>query len=390
MKIKRNGEYTNFVSTVRSYQTRLLDQKTVLLSTLDHFEHLCAYIAWREVGGNIFVQSPLSPKAHKDYFQELIPTLDYTDTIFMPSSGTTAMPKIIANNKDYYDLVANISQDWLGWNKDSVFMNFVPAPTSGFWHAFMPAVVETDSEIVLGSMETIQENLYEEASHMVMVPGLLDMLRLKNLDVDLSKYDTFAVGSAQVLDRHVDFIFDKGCKEFTHVYGITEGGVPALYNKTRHACEDSRCLKLTNDYGIETQLDDKGELLIKGSTLCNNISELGTEDGWYRTGDLFETVGENIRFLGRTNDIVKVNGYKCNLNYVESIIENEPGVTESIAVVKNRLGTDYIEVQYVGNIKNITELQHELESLLPSNNVPRKFIKIDKVPRNTLNKKIRS
>lgn len=389
MKIKRNGEYLNFNGLVRSYKTRLIDQKTVLLSTLDHFEHLCAYVAWREVGGNIFVQSPLAPQAHKDHFEKIIPTLDYENTIFIPTSGTTSVPKIIANDMGYYDIVANISKDWLGWNKDSVFTNFVPAPTSGFWHAFMPAVVDTDSEIILGSMDTMQDNLNQDASHIVMVPGLVDMLRIRNFNVDLSKYDTVAVGSAQVLDRHVNYIFEKGCSEFSHVYGITEAGVPTLRNKTTHACEDSRCLQFTNEYGIQTRLDN-GELLIKGSTLCNNIEELGTEDGWYRTGDLFEEVGNNIRFVGRTNDIVKLNGYKANLLVIENTIEELTGIKECVAIPRNRVGTDWVELQYVGNIGDTSKLKNQLQDLLPPCNIPKKFTKIDAVPRNTLNKKIRS
>jgi acyl-coenzyme A synthetase/AMP-(fatty) acid ligase len=335
------------------------------------------------------LQSPLAPKAHKDYFETLIPTLDYENTIFIPTSGTTSVPKIIANDMGYYDIVANISKDWLGWNKDSVFTNFVPAPTSGFWHAFMPAVVDTDSEIILGAMDTMQDNLNEDASHIVMVPGLVDMLRIRNFNVDLSKYDTVAVGSAQVLDRHVDYIFDRGCKEFTHMYGITEAGVPTLRNKTTEACSDSRCLQHTNEYGIETQLDN-GELLIKGSTLCNNIEELGTENGWYRTGDLFEEVGNNIRFVGRTNDIVKLNGYKANLLVIENTIEELADIKECVAIPRNRVGTDWIELQYVGNIGNIEKLKNQLTNILPPCNIPKKFTKIDAVPRNTLNKKIRS
>lgn len=389
MKIKRNGKYLEFSSKVNAYKVALRKNKYVTLNTLNHLEHICAYLAWQEVGGNIFVQSPLIPQAHKDYFADLIPSLDYENTILIPTSGTTKLPKIIANDNTYYTTVANISKDWLGWNNNSVFMNFVPAPTSGFWHAFMPAVVDTNSEIVLGSMDTIQENLYEDASHTVMVPGLLDMLRIRNIDLDLSKYDTFAVGSAPVLDRHVEYIFNKGCKEFTHLYGITEGGVPTLYNKTTSACEDSRCLRHTNEHGIETRLSNEGELLIKGSTLCNNIEELGTDEGWYHTGDLFEEVKSNIRFIGRTNDIIKINGYKTNLLTVESTIEDLSGIKECIAVPQNRMGTDWIELQYVGDISNVNQLKKQLSALLPAYSIPKKFTKIDAVSRNTLNKKIR-
>jgi len=241
MIIIDKGLSVNFNEIVKKYKNELRTKKTILLSTLDHVEHLSAYIAWREVGGNILIQSPLAPKLHKDYFAEILPTLDYENTIFMPTSGTTSIPKIIANDMGYYDIVANISKDWLGWNKDSVFMNFVPAPTSGFWHAFMPAVVDTDSKIIIGQKETLQIDLFTDASHIVMVPAMIDILRIRKLDVNFAKYDTVAVGSAQVLDRHVEYIFDNGCKEFTHLYGITEGGVPTLRNKTTSPSIDSRC-----------------------------------------------------------------------------------------------------------------------------------------------------
>lgn len=388
MIIIDNGLSVNFNEIVKKYKNELRTKKTILLSTLDHVEHLSAYMAWREVGGNILIQSPLAPKLHKDYFAEILPTLDYENTIFMPTSGTTSIPKIVANDMGYYDIVANISKDWLGWNKDSVFMNFVPAPTSGFWHAFMPAVVDTDSKIIIGQKETLQIDLFTDASHIVMVPAMVDMLRIRKLDVNFAKYDTVAVGSAQVLDRHVEYVFDNGCKEFTHLYGITEGGVPTLRNKTSSPSIDSRCLQHTNEYGIETRLEN-GELLIKGSTLCNNIEELGAQDGWYRTGDLFEEVGDKIMFVGRTNDIVKINGYKANLLVIENTIEELTDIEECVAIVCNRLGSDYVELQYVGEIGNTSKLVNQLSVLLPPCNIPKRFIKIDKVPRNTLNKKIR-
>ena len=389
MKIKRNGQYIQFSNLVNEYKNSLRRQKTVVLNTFDHLDHICAYLAWREVGGNIFVQSPLVPQSYKDHFNKILPTLDYTNTTLIPTSGTTKMPKIIANDMGYYDIVSTITKDWLSWSKDSVFMNFVPAPTSGFWHAFMPAVVETNSEIILGSMDTFQENLNETASHLVMVPGLVDISRIRNLDLDLAKYDTFAVGSAQVLDRHVEYIFDKGCKKFTHVYGITEGGVPSLRNTTTHSSIDSRCLKHTNQYGIETKLDKNGELLIKGATLCSNIEELGTENGWYKTGDLFETVGNNIKFVGRTNDIIKLNGYKTNLLLIESIIEDITNITECIVIPNNRVGIDFLELKYVGDIGNIDLLKEKLSEVLPQNSIPKRYTAVSVIPRNTLNKKLR-
>lgn len=389
MEIKKQGFYIKFSDKVKYYRSQLKNTKTLLLSTLDHLEHICAYVAWQEVGGNIFVQSPLMPQAHKDYFKERIANLDYEDTVFIPTSGTTSMPKIIANDKKYFETTSKITIDYLNWNKDSKFINFVPAPTSGFWHAFMPAVVHTDSEITLGSIENLRYDLLVDASHLVMVPALVDIIKNKIPTQDFSKFDTIGIGSAQVLDRQVNFLFDNGCKELTHIYGITEAGVPLLHNKSTSASLESRLLTLCNDYGIQTKLKNN-ELLIKGATLCNNVEELGTDEGWYRTGDLFEEVNNKILFKGRINDIVKINGYKTNLLAIENLVEELTNITECIAVPKIKLGVEYLQLNYVGDIGNTHSLKNKLSTLLPKYNIPKKFTKIDKVPRNTLNKKIRS
>ncbi|MGH2569828.1 MAG: AMP-binding enzyme, partial [bacterium] len=43
-------------------------------------------------------------------------------------------------------------------------------------------------------------------------------------------------------------------------------------------------------------------------------------DGWYCTGDLVETDGEWIRFLGRASDVINVGGEKVFPQEVESVI----------------------------------------------------------------------
>jgi acyl-CoA synthetase (AMP-forming)/AMP-acid ligase II len=55
-----------------------------------------------------------------------------------------------------------------------------------------------------------------------------------------------------------------------------------------------------------------------------------TSDGWFRTGDLVETDGDYIRFLGRDSDLINVGGRKVYPAEVESVIAGLPNVEEVV------------------------------------------------------------
>jgi acyl-CoA synthetase (AMP-forming)/AMP-acid ligase II len=76
-----------------------------------------------------------------------------------------------------------------------------------------------------------------------------------------------------------------------------------------------------------------------------NVELPETPDGYFRTGDLGELVGDGtLRFQGRTRDIIKKGGYLVSLREIEVVAESHPLVDEAVAVpvTHDFYGEDYV------------------------------------------------
>ena len=132
-------------------------------------------------------------------------------------------------------------------------------------------------------------------------------------------FNKICCGASQILDRHVNYVFDNGGKAFNNLYGATEIGSPVLSHLTYEKSEYSKWLLVD-----ELCEFDNGELVYNK----------------HRTGDKFIIEDDMIKYVGRTNDIVKINGYTCNLLDIENIIEEHIGQGMALAIPKNKMGTD--------------------------------------------------
>lgn len=393
MKITQNGiDITkNFTDRINFYKQEFNSKNCVVLNTMDYTEHFSSYLAWLEVGGNIFVINPLESKKNHEYFYSLVDTFECKDSLIIPTSGTTGRPKLAITGKKHHDLAQKMTIDIMQWNSNVSYINYAPAPNSGFWRMFMPAAVASGCHFILGSVPTIMQDIETGANQIGLVTPLIDMVRSRFGNVDMSKFDVVAAGASQVLKRHTDYLFQNGMKKFVQIYGINEAGAPSLsYTTSKH---DENCfgLRVMSEYGIEWKLTSEGELLMKGPMLCENIETFGlTSDGWYATGDIFENVdGELLKYRGRTNEILKINGYKTNLIEIETVAEEKTTLGDCIAVPRKMQGIDFIELMYTGNIENKEFVNTIFEDNLPKYGIPKKLTKIKAVPRNSLSKKIR-
>jgi len=85
-----------------------------------------------------------------------------------------------------------------------------------------------------------------------------------------------------------------------------------------------------------------GELRVKGATIFSGYwrapeinARAFDEDGWFRTGDLFELAGDDLqylRFVGRLKDIVIRGGMNISSEEIESHLVAHPAVAEAAIV----------------------------------------------------------
>ena len=154
--------------------------------------------------------------------------------------------------------------------------------------------------------------------------------------------------------------------------------------------------------GDDNQIATRGEIYISGDRLSEGylnradlnkikfISKtvLGKSVKYYRTGDLALEKNGELYFLGRGDSQVKFNGYRIELEGIESITISHPGIMRSIVFVDNT--SDYPKlINFLEPIEPVppelengilSEVKKLAESLLPFYMVPSKFVLISKTP----------
>jgi len=110
-------------------------------------------------------------------------------------------------------------------------------------------------------------------------------------------------------------------------YGLTEIGI--LHSRSRSA--DSLWVRVGGE-GFETKVVD-GRLWVRARTAMLgylNAPNPFDADGYLDTGDLVETDGEWVRFLGRRDDVINIGGSKVYPSRVEDVLLAMDGVLDAV------------------------------------------------------------
>jgi amino acid adenylation domain-containing protein len=101
----------------------------------------------------------------------------------------------------------------------------------------------------------------------------------------------------------------------------------------------------------------------------------------YRTGDLarFSADGE-IEFLGRTDDQVKLRGFRIEPGEIEAALAGHPAVREAAVVVREERLAAYVVPAGPGPGPEAGELRDALRRVLPEHMVPADFTLVDALP----------
>ncbi len=105
----------------------------------------------------------------------------------------------------------------------------------------------------------------------------------------------------------------------------------------------------------------------------------------YRSGDLARRLesGE-LEYLGRIDDQVKIHGFRIELGEIEAVLNQQPGVSDAVVVVREDNPGDKRLVAYIiapNHPSNLTDtLKTHLASQLPDYMIPAHFIPINTLP----------
>jgi amino acid adenylation domain-containing protein len=100
----------------------------------------------------------------------------------------------------------------------------------------------------------------------------------------------------------------------------------------------------------------------------------------YRTGDLARWHPDGtLGFLGRTDDQVKVRGFRIEPGEIEAALRGVPGVTQAVVLARDDRLIGYV-VPAPGTTPQPAELRDRLTAELPQHMVPSAFVVLDRLP----------
>ncbi len=350
------------------------------------------------------------------------------------TSGTTGVPKGVPRSHNHWIAVAGAGYEAMKVGPGDVLLNPFPlinmasiggitmcwltsAGTMVLHHPFDPGVY-------------LKQIATERPSLTIAPPAVLNML-LQNeallASVDLSSLRVIASGSAPLAPAMVRGFQEKLGIIVVNVFGSNEGmsfitGEGDMPDPDKRASLFPRRGTYQRPYGegrapnIESRLVPpgggdpieadgvSGELQIRGPTLFegyhnapDRTAEAFTDDGWFRTGDLFEIAegGDFYRFVGRCKDLIIRGGVNISPEEIDQLLGGHPLLAEACVfslpdpTMGERIGLAYVP-RGEGDV-GIGEVADYLRGHdLAVFKLPERLFRFDALPRNVTNKVMRS
>jgi acyl-coenzyme A synthetase/AMP-(fatty) acid ligase len=375
------------------YRQALRSQQTVIINSPDHTEHIAAFWAWQDTPGKILIVNPLlSTKGQQYIINSADNYQEVNDAVFFHTSGTTGRPKIVQHGRSQFSVFAAMSTKMFQPDSATKFLSVMPPFASGFWQAFLPIFYQNGFELHLSSLDKLVQDLTSTDFDVTFwVPNLVDYLQNSHHPVSFDSFRCIYLGGSVAKNQNFEFLFNNGASTCGVGYGTTETGSPLLcrsFTKDNQFYEYTNLIPLAD--GVKFQIQNQ-ELWVQSPSLCDNFKIYDHVDDWRCTGDLWDQQGDLIKFIGRKDDIVKVNGFHANLLAIEAWWEDHGSVGECIARVKSIGGSDYIELVHTRGLTQADQanLKSQAQEIFSKFSIPAKFTLVDAIPKTAMGKKQR-
>jgi malonyl-CoA/methylmalonyl-CoA synthetase len=145
--------------------------------------------------------------------------------------------------------------------------------------------------------------------------------------------------------------------------------------------------------GVSVRIED-GELLVRGPNVFagywrrdDATAKAFTSDGFFRTGDLAAVSDDGyITLLGRRSDLIISGGFNIYPREIEELLLEQQGVREAaVAGVADDIRGE-VPVAFIAGDFDAAELDRVCREQFASFKVPRRFVKVESIPRTALGK----
>jgi malonyl-CoA/methylmalonyl-CoA synthetase len=145
--------------------------------------------------------------------------------------------------------------------------------------------------------------------------------------------------------------------------------------------------------GVSVRIED-GELLVRGPNVFAGYwrrpeatASAFTSDGFFRTGDLATIASDGyLTLLGRKSDLIISGGFNIYPREIEELLLEQRGVTEAAVVGVADAVRGEVPVACIAGEFDAEELENVCREQLASFKVPRRFVRVESIPRTALGK----
>jgi len=350
------------------------------------------------------------------------------------TSGTTGTPKGVPRSHNMWMATAQSVSEASGYQSGERLLNPFPLVNMAAIGGFLYAAASLGCSLVLhhpldpqGYLAQLQQ---EQIQFTIAPPALLNQLAHRPelwSAFDFSALRAIGSGSAPLSPEMIQIFEQTYNKPIVNFYGSNEGislystpdttpsvllrascfprfGEPNLpwqgYTQTA-----SRSQLIDPDSGqIITRPGIPGELCIDGPTVFDGYvgidnADLFTQSGYFRTGDLVEICGESAqyyRIVGRCKDIINRGGMKISPSELDTLLELHPGVAEAAVcgypdpILGERVCACIVNAPNQPRVSLASLCAFLTEQGVATFKLPERLRHLDTLPRNPMNKVIRS
>lgn len=355
-------------------------------------------------------------------------------TIFW-TSGTEARPKGVPRDHNHWLVNGRMVVELSELQDGETLLNPFPLVNIASFGLVTPWLLQCGTLVLHHPFDLeifLRQIGEEQVNYTIVAPSILNMV-LKTpelLDIsDLSSLRAIGSGAAPLSPWMIEEFWNRFQIHICNIYGSSEG--PTLFSAHYHVPDPQERARYFPRMGVEgihwdgatasmvqTRLVDPeteeeitttgrvGELRSQGAHVFSgyyNLPEITKnafdDQGYYRTGDLFELAGEGevplyYRFVGRCKDIIVRGGMNISPAELDDLLVGHPAFRDAAAVgiPDEALGERVCAVVVPGGetLPTVAELAEWLKAKgVAVYKLPQRLETIDVLPRNPMNKILR-
>ena len=393
----------------------------------------CKSILWGQDNFNLAGASEASPE-YVSYIESLSQGPNDIFTICW-TSGTTGRSKGVPRSHNQWLASALAVEDSVNLDEGATYLNPFPFINMAAIGGFLYFWLKNRGTMILH--HPFDPNVYltqiqdESVIYTLAPPALLNRL-LETKDqiqagFDLSKLKLIGSGSAPLSPHMIQGFKDSFDIDVINVFGSNEGSallsspreVPDCAQRAiffpRFGRDDhkwpnrihNRIMTKLLDLETGVEIDEPGkigELCITGATVFDGYykspednAQAFTEDGYFRTGDLFEIGGDKgqfYRFVGRSKALIVRGGVNISPEELDELIGTHPAILEgAVASYPDKTMGEKIcavIVLHEGQSLTLEQLKDYMaEKKVAKFKWPERLHVMEALPRNAMNKVVR-